>query len=101
MRKDRETAGGGCATFVLQGVQYREKNIQSDYECVVTEVWGVKGSLSVVNFYNPCQALDADKLDQIMEQVRPPVVWIGDFNAHNPLWGSKNKDRNGIVVEES
>lgn len=100
LRKDRETAGGGCATFVLQGVQYREKNIQSDYECVVTEVWGVKGSLSVVNFYNPCQALDADKLDQIMEQVRPPVVWIGDFNAHNPLWGSKNKDRNGIVVED-
>lgn len=25
---------------------------------------------------------------------------MGDFNAHNPLWGSKRKDKNGAVLED-
>uniref|UniRef100_A0A0E9S2Q3 Endonuclease/exonuclease/phosphatase domain-containing protein n=1 Tax=Anguilla anguilla TaxID=7936 RepID=A0A0E9S2Q3_ANGAN len=35
-----------------------------------------------------------------MEHVRCPIIWVGDFNAHNPLWVSDSKDINGIVVEE-
>ena len=27
-------------------------------------------------------------------------VWVGDFNAHNPLWGSERVDHNGKVVED-
>lgn len=51
-----------------------------------------------MNFYNPCLQLDIDKLDGIMDQVRTPVVWAGDFNAHNPLWESRTKDKNGAVL---
>ena len=29
-----------------------------------------------------------------------PMVWVGDFNAHNELWGSKKRNRNGKIVEE-
>ncbi len=28
------------------------------------------------------------------------IVWQGDFNAHSTLWGSKNMDANGSVIEE-
>lgn len=41
-----------------------------------------------------------DKLDDIMDQVRPPVVWTGDFNAHNPIWGSRIRDGNGVLIED-
>ena len=28
------------------------------------------------------------------------VIWLGDFNAHNPLWGSRMKDTNGGTMED-
>lgn len=35
-RKDREnTAGGGCATFIRNGVQYRRIEIKTVLECVI------------------------------------------------------------------
>ena len=35
-----------------------------------------------------------------MDKISEPVVWVGDFNAHNELWGSKKRNRNGKIVEE-
>lgn len=34
---------------------------------------------------------------EIMEHVRCHIVWVGDFNAHNALWGSDSKDNNEVV----
>ena len=28
------------------------------------------------------------------------VLWCGDFNSHNSLWGSNGTDANGSVIEE-
>lgn len=34
-RKDRETkSGGGCATFIKNGIQYRRIEIKTELECV-------------------------------------------------------------------
>lgn len=63
------------------------------------EVWSTAGRFSLVNFYNPCLQLEIVKLDGIMEQVRPPAVWAGDFNAHNPLGGSRIRDGIGVLIE--
>lgn len=99
LRKDRNSSGGGCATFISQDVQYRRVNITVELDCVVVEVWTTTGRLTVVNLYNPCLSLDVAELDQVMKQVRPLVVWTGDFNAHNPLWGSEKRDLNGSVLK--
>ena len=37
---------------------------------------------------------------EIMEQIGAPVIWLGDFNAHKPLWGSRGKDTNRSTVED-
>lgn len=100
LRKDRNSTGGGCAIFVKKGVQYKQVNITSGLECLAIEVWSTAGRFSLVNFYNPCLRLEMDKLDDIMDQVRPPVVWTGDFNAHNPILGSRIRDGNGVLIED-
>ena len=57
-------------------------------------------SVTVIHFYNPCNQLTVSDFDETMERVRWPVVWAGDFNAHNPLWGSERRDSNGAVIEK-
>lgn len=101
IRKDRlDTGGGGCATFIKAGIQYKVVDHYSSVECVITQIWSAQGKISVVNLYNPCKLLTMEELDGIMEKVESPVIWVGDFNGHNPLWGSKKMDRNGMVIEE-
>lgn len=52
------------------------------------EVWGNCSPITVINLYNPCKQLVIFEFDEIMEHVRGPVIWVGDFNAHNPVWGT-------------
>lgn len=100
LRADRMgKSGGGCATFIKTGLQFRRLDLKSNLEIVAVEVWSSRGQITLINFYNPGNMMLSD-LDEIMNKVRSPVIWVGDFNAHNPIWGSESKDSNGVVVEE-
>lgn len=101
IRLDRsDRSGRGCATFVKNGLQYRKVDTNSKLECLVVEIWTSHNPISVINYYNPCQSLVMSDFDEIMEKVRCPVIWVGDFNAHNPMWGSDHRDKNGVIIEE-
>ncbi|KAG5832008.1 hypothetical protein ANANG_G00286560 [Anguilla anguilla] len=101
IRQDRKDgAGGGCVTFVKEGIPYRNIDIGNELECVVIEVWAERKNLVVINFYNPCRKLELSRLEDIEGLNRGSIVWCGDFNAHNTLWGSDKTDYNGQVVEE-
>lgn len=96
-RSDRQ--GGGCVTFIKAGIEYNTLSVESKLELIATEIWSITGRITLLNFYNPCQKLNADEFEDVMRQVRPPVIWTSDFNAHNELWGSNKTDWNGVVVE--
>ena len=54
----------------------------------------------VVNYYNPCQRLENDKIVRIKGIERHKIIWCADFNAHNTMWGGNHTDTNGKVIEE-
>lgn len=55
VRRDRiEGAGGGCITFIKQGIPYRVLGIGREQEYVVVEMWAGK-EVTIVNYYNPCK----------------------------------------------
>ena len=49
-----------------------------------------------MNYYN----MELIKLEEIEGQSRASIVWFGNFNAHNTLWGSEKTDSNGQVIED-
>ena len=101
VRRDREEGtGGGCATFVKEGIPYRVIDIGVEMESIIIEVWVGKRNMGIINFYNPCRKLDIKKLEEMEGKSNGNTVWCGDFNAHNTLWGGENNDRNGEIVEE-
>jgi hypothetical protein len=36
----------------------------------------------------------------LVTQLPPPILFVGDFNAHNTLWGCSSTDRKGHEVED-
>lgn len=69
-------------------------------EYVVVEVWINRKEFVVVNYYNPCLKPELRELEAIEGQDRTNIVWCGDFNAHNSLWGSGSTNGNGQTIEE-
>ena len=101
VRKDRlEGIGGGCATFVREGVPYRVVDIEMEVEGVIIEIWAGGRNIVIVNFYNPCKKLELRVLERLAGVGGGLVMLCGDFNAHNILWGSGRTDYNGRVVED-
>lgn len=72
----------------------------SSLEVLAVEVWSNHRPITVINLYNPCKQLVMSEFDEIMEHVRGSVIWVWDFNARNPLWGSDSKNHNGEIVED-
>lgn len=99
-RDHREEVGGGRVTFVKQGTPYRLLAAGDEQECVSIEVWGDNQKLMVINDYNPCKRLWLNELERTEGHGGSNVVWCGDFNAHNTLWGSERIDNNGEVIAE-
>lgn len=40
-----------------------------------------------------------EDLTDLITEITNPFVLLGDFNAHNPLWGSSKTDHSGIAIE--
>lgn len=101
IRQDRvKDVGGGCLTFIKDGISYRHLKTAEEHECIVTEIFdGDSGKYTIVNYYNPCKALTNEMLKNIFKRTHREI-WCGDFNSHNSLWGSNYTDLNGEVMEE-
>lgn len=91
VRKDRNTAGGGVATFIQQGINYRALEVSEDVEAVLNEIWVDKTKFKIVNFYNPCKRILRETLEGICNMEDGKLVVCGDFNAHNTLGGDKGR----------
>ena len=100
--RDNNQNGGGCATFLKDGVAYREVQSPDDIECIIVEICNPRkqDNIRIINLYNPCKNLTTDIFKEIAGNKHRKEVWCGDFNAHNSLWGSNHTDSNGNIVEE-
>lgn len=50
-------------------------------------------------FYNPCNRLSMEVLQELSKHFEGKTIGCGDFNAHSTLWDGYD-DSNGGVVEE-
>lgn len=85
--------GGGLCILVRDDVSYTV-NTFLPYENSTIEVLSVKiatrvGSLDIVNIYNPCTNVSVSEFFHLRDQLGDVNIFIGDFNAHSPLWDER------------
>ena len=47
----------------------------------------------------PNKYIDIKDLEHLLSQMSEPVMLLGNFNSHNPLWGSAHLTPKGRVIE--
>lgn len=57
-------------------------------------------AFSICNLYLPQDpSIEVHHLLEILNQLPRPVLFVGDLNGHNPLWGSKDLNSRGKKIE--
>ena len=101
-RNRKEQMRGGCALYIHEDINYDSYSIDEELELQHVCLHLVKQKITVINFYNPCKKLNSNTLERIFSYVNTQdYILMGDFNAHNVLWGSDKTDQNGKIIESA
>ena len=91
---------GGVSIFVQQKIPQRNIPLNTNLEAVATRVTLNNKTITICSIYNrPSLPLKSNELFDLTNQLPMPFIMLGDFNAHNILWGGNNTDPNGREVE--
>lgn len=90
---------GGVAIFTRADVVFSEINIVSELQVVAIKVISPV-NITICNVYLPDINWTIEQINNIIEQLSSPYVVMGDFNAHNTLWGSIKTDAKGRILEK-
>lgn len=94
-------ASGGVAIFIKDDITYKEIPINTSQEAIAVSIKLLDQQLSICNVYIPSSIpLSATILNDLINQIPKPVVMVGDFNAHNSIWGAVSTDHRGQETEE-
>ena len=93
---------GGVAILVKDNYIQSSINLNTQLQAVATQIT-LNKPITICNIYFPPseqQAYPTEKdLDDLVQQLPQPFFLLGDFNAHNVIWGSANTNAKGKLIE--
>ena len=90
---------GGVALFIHQDIAFYEVQMQTPLQAVAIRIY-INQPITICNVYIPgsCPFRD-QQLSQILSQLAPPVLIIGDLNSHLKIWGGRVTDARRRTLE--
>lgn len=100
--KPSDGFSSGVALGVDKTVPHRYLDVRGPLQVVAARVeWPTAATFaSIYICREDGKAEIEDKLDQLIPQLPAPIVLLGDFNAHSPLWGGNHRDQRGRAIEQ-
>lgn len=95
LRDDRIDGKGGAALLIKNSLSFSPISIKppnSPFQLVAATV----SDITFVSLYiPPSTPFDLPLWVHMLSKIPSPLVILGDFNAHSPLWGSSSSDPSG------
>ena len=94
--------GGGCAIYIKNNISYTIAHTHPDKEYQKITIYQNSFQCDIINYYNNAfsSGLDGELLNSIVKNCNKNFILCGDFNSHNPIWGSQRTNTNGRRVEK-
>lgn len=88
----------GSAILVHKTLHSKPLHLNTALQAVAARVTLSK-TYTVCSVYLPHLPISYNALEALVAQLPPPFLLMGDFNAHNPLWGSSRTNERGRLIE--
>ena len=96
----RDSTSGGVALFINQNVLCSSIDLHTDLQAVAARISFGKTVTACNIYFPPSVPVRGADLYHLFEQLPRPFIVVGDFNGHNPLWGSDHCDSRGRLFKE-
>ena len=97
---DKACSDRGVALLVSNSVAHSSVVLQTHIEAIAARVTVDNKTYTFCNIYmSPNKTFTRASIEDLFEQLPRPVVLMGDFNAHNPVWGSDLPNHRGELLE--
>ena len=99
IRKDRSEKKGGLAIIIKNSLKFLEIANNNEIEYQEIKIFLQNQQINLLNFYiSPTTTIDYTNLETLFKNHTKSLI-IGDFNAHNTIWGSTHTDARGKTIE--
>lgn len=102
-RKDvtgNRRATGGVSLFVFHSLPYTHIPLNTNLQVVAVHVH-IKKLITICTIYlSPNQTIQSAYLDNLLLQLSSPYILVGNFNAHSQLWGNRDSNQRGDIIEK-
>ena len=93
-------AKGGVITYINNNFDCEEIVLDTNLQIVAVKVF-YPIEFIICNLYlQGNEQIPTNELSNILTQFNYPFMLLGDFNAHNILWGSNQTDSRGTKIEK-
>ena len=94
-----DRASGGSSILIRNDVIHSPVNLNTNLQAVAVKIT-ISFVFTICSIYAPPNKyIDIKDLEHLLSQMQQPVMLLGDFNSHNPLWGSEHLTPKGRVLE--
>lgn len=103
INKNSNNRSGGLAFLIHKSVLFTEIQINTTIPCQSIEIRipKITHSVHIYNCYlSPSIKYTPTDFNQLNSHLDRNTVLLGDFNAHNPLWGGSSCDRRLTIIED-
>ena len=95
-----DRAKGGAAIIIKKSLQHSLLKLNTHLQAVAIQVI-LDRQLTICSLYLPPDlTFNVNDLQVLVNQLPSPFLILGDFNAHNPLWGGDTLDPKGKIIED-
>ncbi len=95
-----DTAHGGVAVLVHKDIPQKQIQLVTNLQAVAARVSLFK-CITICSIYlPPDQPIIESELNDLLMQLPTPILLIGDYNSHSPLWGCSYLDNKGHQIED-
>ena len=95
------TTAGGVSIFVKTSIPQSELNLNTTLQAQAVRVT-LQRSFTICNIYLPPRSNPTTvEINDLINRLPKPLLFLGDFNAHSPLWGNNTTDAKGKLVESA
>ena len=90
----------GSSILVHSSCPQREIKLVTNLQAVAVSVT-LDREITICSVYIPPNFhLETEHLDTLLKQLPSPYILVGDFNGHNILWGCKDNNPKGNIIED-
>ena len=93
-------ASGGVSILIRNDIAHKEIDINTNLQVKAVTLTTNKQFTLCSVYLPPQKRVDGAELDNIIQQLPGAYMLLGDFNAHNTLWGCRNINNKGKMMED-